>query len=163
METWRQLNDATIDEARSLLQTSCGSARWVTGMLARRPFASEHALLAAARDEWLALSPADWLEAFSHHPKIGERSHFDATRHLSEREQSGVSAADQNMRAELAARNREYEEKFGFIFIVCATGKSAEEMLALLRTRLANDRETELRIAAEEQAKITALRLTSPR
>lgn len=132
-------------------------------MLARRPFASQAALLQAARDEWFALGEADWLEAFSHHPKIGDRAsleaRFPATHDLSAREQSGVAAARSDVIDALAKDNATYCERFGFIFIVCATGKSAEEMLKLLRDRLDNDRATELRIAAEEQAKITALRL----
>ena len=132
-------------------------------MLARRPFGSQAALLAAAREEWFALSERDWLEAFSHHPKIGDRAslaaRFPATHDLSAREQSGVASASARVIDELADANQTYLERFGFIFIVCATGKSAAEMLALLRARLPNDRATELRNAAEEQAKITALRL----
>ena len=133
-------------------------------MLARRPFGSDGALKAAARDEWLALGEADWLEAFSHHPQIGDRAalaaRFPATHDLSAREQSGVNAASAKVIDELAQANATYLDRFGFIFIVCATGKSAVEMLQLLRDRLGNDRATELRIAAEEQAKITALRLS---
>ena len=133
-------------------------------MLVRRPFGSDGALKTAARDEWLALGEADWLEAFSHHPKIGDRAalaaRFPATHDLSAREQSGVNAAGADVIDELARANQTYLDRFGFIFIVCATGKSAVEMLQLLRDRLGNDRATELRIAAEEQAKITALRLS---
>ena len=161
MEPWRRLNDASADEARALLHACCGSASWAERMLARRPFASLDALLATARETWFALSPADWLEAFNAHPRIGERSAFVSTRHLSEREQSGAAAAAADVRAELAHLNREYELKFGYIFIVCATGKSAEEMVSLLRERLRNDAATEMPIAAGEQAKITALRLAS--
>ena len=132
-------------------------------MLARRPFGSQDALLAAARDEWFALSEHDWLEAFSHHPRIGDRAslaaRFPATHDLSAQEQSGVASASARVIDALADANQTYLDRFGFIFIVCATGKSAEEMLALLRARLPNDRATELRNAAEEQAKITALRL----
>lgn len=132
-------------------------------MIARRPFASRDALLAAAREEWFALSPDDWREAFSHHPKIGDRealrARFPATHHLSEREQAGVSGASDDVLEALAEGNLAYEQKFGHIFIVCATGRSAEEMLAALRARLVNDVDTEIRIAAGEQAKITALRL----
>lgn len=132
-------------------------------MIARRPFGSRDALLAAAREEWFALSPDDWREAFSHHPKIGDRealrARFPATRHLSEREQAGVSGASDDVLEALAEGNLAYEQKFGHIFIVCATGRSAEEMLAALRARLVNDVDTEIRLAAGEQAKITALRL----
>lgn len=121
-------------------------------------------MLAAAREEWFALSESDWLEAFSHHPKIGDRAslaaRFPATHDLSAREQASVGSAHANVIDALAEGNEAYLERFGFIFIVCATGKSAEEMLQLLRDRLPNDRATELRNAAEEQAKITALRLS---
>lgn len=141
----------------------CGSAAWVDRMMARRPFASEQALLAAARDEWLALGPDDWREAFAHHPKIGDRAslaaRFPATHDLSAKEQSAAATANAHVLDELAAANDAYLARFGFIFIVYATGKSADEMLALLRMRLPNDRATELRNAADEQAKITALRL----
>ena len=132
-------------------------------MLDRRPFGTQDSLLAAARDEWFALGPDDWLEAFSHHPRIGDREalarRFAATRHLSGREQAGVAAASREVLDALAAGNREYEERFGYIFIVCATGRSADGMLALMRARLTNDPDTEIRIAAGEQARITALRL----
>jgi 2-oxo-4-hydroxy-4-carboxy-5-ureidoimidazoline decarboxylase len=146
-----------------MLAACCGATRWVDRMVARRPFGSSARLLAAARDEWFALGEADWREAFAHHPKIGDRDalrrHFPATAHLSEREQAGVSGAPDDVRNALAEGNREYQRRFGYIFIVCATGKTADEMLTLLRARLPNDPATELRIAAEEQAKITALRL----
>ena len=149
--------------AKKLLTDCCGASQWVSGMLARRPFKSRTAVLSAADDIWRSLGPADWREAFSHHPQIGERK---SATPQSERgtawaagEQSGVERARDDVRAELAAANREYEQRFGYIFIVFATGKSAEEMLALARERLRNDPDTELRIAAEEQRKITWLRL----
>ena len=135
-------------------------------MLVRRPFGSREALLKAARDEWFSLLPGDWLEAFSHHPPIGDRAslaaRFPATHHLSEREQAGVGDARAEVLTALAEANQAYADRFGFIFIVCASGKSAEEMLRLLRARLPNDRDTELQVAAEEQANITALRLAPP-
>lgn len=151
------------EAARALLARACGSTRWVDRMLARRPFGSEAALAHAARVEWFALGEQDWLEAFSHHPRIGDRASLDErfpeTHDLSQREQAGVAAARTEVLDALARDNAIYADRFGFIFIVCATGKSAEEMLQLLRDRLSNDRATELRIAAEEQAKITAIRL----
>jgi 2-oxo-4-hydroxy-4-carboxy-5-ureidoimidazoline decarboxylase len=120
-------------------------------------------LLFAARNEWFGLTEADWLEAFSRHPQIGDgaalEARFPATHDLSSKEQSGVGGANAEVIAALAEANARYLDRFGFIFIVCATGKSADEMLQMLRDRLSNDRATELRIAAEEQAKITALRL----
>ena len=131
--------------------------------MARRPFGDDATLMSAARDEWFRLTPADWLEAFSHHPKIGGRdalrARFANTRHLSAREQQGVDGADEAVLAQLADLNHVYQQRFGYIFIVCATGKSAGEMLALLRARIPNDPAVEIGIAAEEQARITALRL----
>lgn len=158
-----EFDAAPLASARATLTRACGSSRWVDAMLARRPFGSRDALLSAAREIWLGLSEADWLEAFSHHPAIGDRAslavRFPATHDLSAREQSGVAGAAADVIDALADANAVYQQRFGFIFIVCATGKSAEEMLQLLRDRMHNDRATELRIAAEEQAKITALRL----
>lgn len=163
MEPWLRLDRAADGEARALLQQCCGAARWVERMMARRPFSSNDALLAAAREEWFGLDRADWLEAFAHHPKIGDREslrqRFATTAHLSEHEQSGVSGASGDVLAALADGNRDYEQKFGYIFIVFATGKSADEMHALLRERLRNLPDTELKIAAAEQAKITRQRL----
>jgi 2-oxo-4-hydroxy-4-carboxy-5-ureidoimidazoline decarboxylase len=159
------IDAAAPQAARQLLQRACASTKWIDSMMARRPFGGEAALQTAARDEWFALSEADWLEAFSHHPRIGDRASLEArfpqTHHLSSKEQSGIGIAGADVLAALAKANNDYFDRFGFIFIVCATGKSAGEMLALLLARLQNDRETELKIAAEEQAKITALRLTS--
>lgn len=137
------------------LHRCCGSSRWVAQMLERQPFAGEAELRRAADEIWLALDTADWLEAFSAHPKIGARkaSGFSAG------EQAGLAAAERATRDALAEGNRAYDAKFGFVFLICATGKSADEMLAALRERLDNDRDTELRNAAEEQRKITQLRL----
>lgn len=163
MEHLLTIDAAAPEEARELLRTCCGSTRWVEGMLARRPFCAESALLAAARDVWFSLSNAEWREAFNQHPKIGDRESlrrsFAATRGLSEREQAGVEGASEEVLAALAKGNSEYEKAFGHIFIVCAAGRSADEILAMLRERLENDPHIEIRIAAEEQAKITALRL----
>jgi 2-oxo-4-hydroxy-4-carboxy-5-ureidoimidazoline decarboxylase len=159
----QEIDTADSDKARAMLTRACGSTRWVDRMLARRPFKADARLLFAARNEWFGLTEADWLEAFSHHPKIGDRAslaaRFPATHDLSSKEQAGVGAAGEDLLTALADANEAYFQRFGFIFIVCATGKSAEEMLALLQSRLGNERAAELRIAAEEQAKITALRL----
>jgi 2-oxo-4-hydroxy-4-carboxy-5-ureidoimidazoline decarboxylase len=159
------INAAEPEAARELLTRACGSHRWVDRMLARRPFANDARLLFAARNEWFGLTEPDWLEAFSHHPRIGDRAaletRFPHTHDLSSKEQSAAGAAREDVLTALADLNNQYYDRFGFIFIVCATGKSAEEMLALLESRLRNERAAELRIAAEEQAKITALRLSS--
>ena len=163
MERWRRIDLVQEDEARDLLRVCCGAERWVDRMLARRPFTSREAAVTEAHDAWFALSPAEWREAFAHHPRIGDvdtlRKTFAATASLATREQAGVTAASAETLEALLAGNRDYEARFGYIFIVCATGKSAEEMLWLLRARLTNEPDVEIRIAAEEHAKICALRL----
>jgi 2-oxo-4-hydroxy-4-carboxy-5-ureidoimidazoline decarboxylase len=165
MEPWLRLDRADVADARTLLRTCCGSTAWVEGMLARRPFRTREGMLMAAREVWFGLTRRDWLEAFAHHPKIGDRDalrqRFAATRHLSETEQAGVAGASEETLDSLASANGDYEAKFGYIFIVCATGRSADEMLAMLRERLNNQPEAEILIAAEEQAKISDLRLTN--
>jgi 2-oxo-4-hydroxy-4-carboxy-5-ureidoimidazoline decarboxylase len=132
-------------------------------MVALRPFGSTDEMLSAARREWFALTPGDWTEAFSHHPKIGDReslrAKFPATHQLSEREQAGMGGASDQTIDALAHGNAAYERRFGYIFIVCATGRSAGEMLDLLTARLQNDPVAEIRVAAEQQAEITDLRL----
>jgi 2-oxo-4-hydroxy-4-carboxy-5-ureidoimidazoline decarboxylase len=158
-----ELDAMSKPQVNKLLSDCCGASRWVTGMLARRPFKSRAVVLSTADEIWWTLDPADWREAFSHHPRIGEQK---SSMPQSERssawaagEQSGIEPAPDDVRAELAAANREYEQRFGYTYIVFATGKSAEEMLALARERLRNDPDVELRLAAEEQRKITGLRL----
>jgi 2-oxo-4-hydroxy-4-carboxy-5-ureidoimidazoline decarboxylase len=159
----REIDTADADTARTILSRACGSTRWVDRMMQRRPFGTDAKLLFAARNEWFGLTEPDWLEAFSHHPRIGDRAglaeRFPATHDLSAKEQAAVESARADVIDALADANETYLNRFGFIFIVCATGKTAGEMLQLLRDRLGNDRATELRTAAEEQAKITALRL----
>jgi allantoicase len=151
--------DAAVRRVNALfrgdeLKNVCASARWIDGVMTARPFASWDALIDSATRTWLALDQAAWLEAFSAHPRIGERKPG-----WSAQEQSGTRSATEATMAVLAEANRDYEAKFGFVFLICATGRSADEILESLRQRLNNDRQTELRIAAEEQAKITALRL----
>ena len=126
-------------------------------MTAARPFDSAAAMAAAADAVWWSLDRADWLEAFAAHPRIG--SDRADTSEWSAREQAGVASASAGLRERLAAANCEYERRFGYIFIVCAMGKGADEMLAMLEDRLTNDADAELRSAAEEQRKITRLRL----
>jgi 2-oxo-4-hydroxy-4-carboxy-5-ureidoimidazoline decarboxylase len=158
-----RLDRAGAEEAASLLSRCCGARRWVDGMLARRPFISDERLRAVAREVWFALDAGDWREAFAHHPAIGDRqaiaARFAETRELSLREQAAVGTAPDAILDALERGNHAYQARFGYIFIVCATGKSAEEMLSLLEARLTNPPELEIRVAAEEQAKITALRL----
>ncbi len=158
-----RLNAASREEAERLLLECCGSTDWARRMVERRPFRGISELREAADHIWWELDREDWLEAFRAHPKIGEKAAAQAgsarTRHWSEEEQAGTKGARHDVLAELAESNRAYEARFGYIFIVCATGKSSEEMLALLRKRLQNDPQTELRVAAEEQRRITQLRL----
>ncbi len=158
-----RLNSLTPQEATDELLKCCGSTRWAGRVTALRPFRDVPELLATADGVWSELSREDWLEAFRSHPKIGEKKasqnvSVDAQR-WSEREQAAARAAAPEILAALAEANRVYEDKFGYIFIVCATGKTAGEMLALLQARLDNDPDPELRIAAEEQRRITQLRL----
>ncbi|HYO92319.1 MAG TPA: 2-oxo-4-hydroxy-4-carboxy-5-ureidoimidazoline decarboxylase, partial [Pyrinomonadaceae bacterium] len=142
-------------EAETELMKCCGSSAWARDVAAARPFVDMNELLATADRIWWSLNEADWLEAFSHHPQIGEKKSerpqtAEASR-WSEQEQSGTRDADAQKLAALASANRSYLQKFGYIFIVCATGKSTSEMLSLCEQRLQNEPETELRIAAEEQ------------
>jgi 2-oxo-4-hydroxy-4-carboxy-5-ureidoimidazoline decarboxylase len=157
------INGWSEGEATAAFRRCCGSTRWAERMAGLRPFDSAEALLDAADRTWWALDRADWLEAFEAHPRIGDRealrAKFAATADWSAREQSGVDSAAEDVLQALADGNERYHERFGYIFIVCATGKTADEMLAILRERLANDPDREIRIAAAEQAKITQLRL----
>jgi OHCU decarboxylase len=159
----RDLDALPAAHASELLAACCGSPRWVSSMLARRPYESLDAVLAAADDTWWSLDPTDWREAFAHHPRIGERTSAapqdERARDWSSAEQANVSTTHETVRDALVAANEEYERKFGYIYIVCATGKSAEDMLSLARERIDNAPEVELRVAAEEQRKITRLRL----
>jgi allantoicase len=153
-EVVRRIN--TLVAPRGELRSCCGSSRWIDAVAAARPFASWDEMLARSDKIWSSLSPDDWLEAFRAHPRIGEKK---VTARWSAGEQAGTrSASDETMRA-LEEANRAYEEKFEHVYLVCATGRRADEMLANLRERMENDPKTELRVAAEEQRKITRLRL----
>ena len=157
------LNSLTADEAAKELLKCCGSTRWATEMARKRPYASLETLITTAHETWWSLDKTDWLEAFRSHPKIGEKKAADKvsaqSQQWSGQEQAGVANAPDATIDTLAALNRTYEQKFGFIFIICATGKTSDEMLTALRERLAHDPEAELPIAAAEQSKITELRL----
>jgi allantoicase len=147
---------------RALLDC-CGSKKWSQQMAACRPFAGESELFEAADKTWSALAREDWLEAFLHHPPIGEtrataRPSATASRWSAKEQSSAQKAAPEVLEA-LAAQNRAYVEKFGFVFLICATGKSSDEILNAFRQRLPDDPDTELHVAAEEQRKITRLRL----
>ncbi len=157
------LNCLPAARQAELLERCCGSGRWVQSMVQRIPFADWQALRSEADEIWLGLDQDDWLEAFAHHPRIGDidslRARFATTKSWSEGEQSGVDSASEEVLAGLAMGNRHYEERFGYIFIVCATGKSAAAMLKLLQERLDNSPEEELLVAAEQQRQIMQLRL----
>jgi OHCU decarboxylase len=140
----------------------CGARRWAEAMVALRPIRSVAELSAAANRMWSTMQEADWMEAFACHPRIGERTTLHASKKSAEwsrQEQSAANVAAEQVLTELDAGNRLYEQRYGFTYIVCATGKSAEEMLAILHRRLASDRATELCEAAEQQRQITQIRL----
>ncbi len=158
-----QINKASEEEAHRLIKRCCGASNWVNKMMADRPFASIDDLFARAEKYMDELSSDDWKEAFTHHPKIGElealRQKFNVTAQWEAGEQAGVASATDKLLEELRDLNNEYEKKFGYIFIVCATGKSAEEMLEILKARLPNAESDEIKVSANEQRKITRLRL----
>ncbi|MGB7921816.1 MAG: 2-oxo-4-hydroxy-4-carboxy-5-ureidoimidazoline decarboxylase [Pyrinomonadaceae bacterium] len=162
-EGLERLNALSATQTAGELLKCCGSMNWAREMAARRPFADVASLMEAAERIWRGLGEQDWLEAFSAHPKIGGRraqKPQDAQAQVwSNDEQAGARGMDDATQDELAAANSAYEAKFGYIFIVCATGKTAAEMLALLRARLPNEPDVELHNAADEQSKITRLRL----
>ena len=157
------LNELDAEEARKELLKCCGATRWAEAVEQGRPYRNPEELIARANEVWWSLTESDWLEAFRSHPKIGEKKAAQPVAQQSQQwsaqEQRGVHNATPEASDKLARLNREYEEKFGFIFIVCATGKSSDEILALLEQRLQNEPAAELPTAAAEQAKITELRL----
>jgi OHCU decarboxylase len=155
MMTLAEFNITPRYRAEGELIQVCSSRAWVRAMAGRRPFGDLDRLQRAAREVWWSLDETDWREAFEAHPRIGAAP----TSAWSAQEQSGVRQSGAGVAMELEVANREYLAKFGYIFIVCASGKSAEEILAMLRSRTSNSAEDEIRIAAEEQAMITRLRL----
>ena len=168
LERWDHL---PVEEAVRTILPCCGSRAWARGMVARRPLADEGALLAAANETWRNLAQSDWMEAFQSHPRIGESrasslesqssvaGSRDQSVGWSAQEQSNVADLEAVVKTALADANREYERRFNRIFIVCATGKSAPEILEILKRRLGNDAETELHEAVEEQRQIMEIRL----
>ena len=163
MSGLERLNDMSDEEAEAALLTCCGATIWARQMTRLRPFITDGELLEAGDRVWWSLNPEDWLEAFRAHPRIGERKaqaeQGERAAAWSAQEQAGATQAGADVAAKIAEGNRAYEERFGYIYIVSAAGKTASELLALLRERLANDPESELRVAAGEQARITRLRL----
>ena len=152
-----------VEQAVSVILACCGSRTWACGVVARRPFPDESALLAVSDETWQNLARSDWMEAFQSHPRIGESRPKEAAPAQAEawssQEQQRVKDADDRLRIALAEGNREYERRFGRIFIVCASGKSAPEILEILRRRLQNQAETEFQEAGEQQRQITQIRL----
>jgi len=153
--TLMELNRLPDTRAEAELTRCCASHRWVHLMTAERPFGNSQVLSAVAQRLWWSLAAADWLEAFAAHPRIGEQ----ATSTWSAQEQARAMETGDDAHARLAVGNRAYEKRFGYTFIVCATDKSAEEILSILEQRLLNEPADELQIAADEQRKITELRL----
>lgn len=160
IEEW---NAMTADAASEAILPCCGSRAWAHGLAARRPLGTLPELLAASDAAWWSLPEADWREAFDSHPRIGEqqavRHATDASLAWSAGEQPAAELSDADAKTKLAEGNRAYEAKFGRIFIVCATGKTAQEMLAILSRRVHNTPEAELQEAAEQQREITHIRL----
>lgn len=158
-----ELNALAAPEAFEAFERCCGARRWAEAMVAARPYADAPALYAHAEAVWAEMTREDILEAFRHHPMIGDveslRQKFASTAAWASNEQAGTAVASEETLEGLAAGNAEYLARFGYIFIICATGKPAEEMLASLRARLPHDPETELGVAAGQQALITRLRL----
>ena len=152
-----------VEEKKALLQQCCGSTTWVNNVIGALPAEDLVDLLEIAEEQWYTCHESDWREAFTHHPKIGDinslKEKFASTALWAEGEQAAVQQASEQTLQELAAGNQAYEQRFGYIFIVCATGKSADEMLQLLNQRLYNNPEVEIQMAMEEQNKITKLRL----
>lgn len=161
--TLTDLNNQTVEQAHHTFMQCCTSSTWVNAMVVARPYADKRSLTNQADSVWQGLDDADYLEAFDGHPQIGNldtlRVKYANTKELASGEQSAVNEASDQVLLDLAKGNADYLEKFGFIFIVCATGKSAAQMLGLLNARLPNDKTTELVNAAEEQRKIFHLRL----
>jgi len=156
-------NDLPLEEAEKEILPCCGSKAWARGITGRRPLPNEPELLAASDEIWNCLSQSDWMEAFRSHPRIGESTAGDPatarSTKWSAQEQQGVVVANGDVKIALAAANREYERRFDRVLIVCATGKTAPEILQIIQRRMQNDKNTELREAAEQQRQITHLRL----
>lgn len=154
-------NNMDQEKAKSLLAQCNGSSTWQETMLTQRPFSELEELLTKGKEEWWSCSHKDRLEAFDHHPRIGDletlRKKFQSGQE--KKEQSGINNAAENTLQELAEKNEIYHQRFGYIFIVFASGKSAREMADILNERLGNDPETEIKIATEELWKITEKRL----
>jgi OHCU decarboxylase len=159
LAAWNEAGEAFALDA---MLACCAARRWAESMVALRPFETVETLSLTADEVWSTMEEPDWMDAFASHPRIGERKAAPRPTQSaawSEQEQSGAASAASDVLAQLAEGNATYEQRFGFTYIVCATGKSADEMLGILERRLANDRAAELREAAEQQRQITQIRL----
>jgi len=157
-----RVNELSPEEARAELLRCCAVERWARRVVDGRPYDSVEELRQAADEAWRDLGEDDWRQAIDHHPRIGEGpdgNRFHGTREWSREEQSGLATASEETRDRLAIAQQAYEEKFGYIFLICATGKSGDEIAIALEARLGNSPDTELAVAAEELRKITILRL----
>lgn len=161
--TLHELNILPPPQLKEELAKCCGSSAWIDRMLPFFPAEDLVEVLEDAEEQWFLCSEADWKQAFAQHPRIGDieslQKKFASTAEWAIGEQGGIKTATQQTLQSLAEANKKYEEKFGYIFIVCATGKSANEILTQLETRLQNSPEVEIEIAADEQNKITRLRI----
>ncbi len=162
-EVTRYLNNLSADEGRAELLRCCHSTNWADQMMANRPFADGTELLALADSIWNGLDEDDWREAFAAHPMIGDqqvhRNAAPGTGRWAQAEQEGVAGSSAEVLNALAAGNQLYRERYGFVFLICATGLSAAEMLGQMQTRLLHTHHHEIRVASEEQRQITRLRL----
>jgi len=158
-----KINNASPDKGFDIFESCCCAPNWIKKMIQATPFVDKAALLAASEKAFSELNEQDYLIAFQGHPQIGDlntlHKKYANTSGTASNEQAGMSVAESTVLEEMVALNKAYLDKFGFIFIVCASGKSAVEMLALIKARIGNDRATEVKIAGQEQAKITAIRL----
>jgi len=161
--TLDHFNNFSASQQKEELFKCCGCTAWSEKLVQQSPFASIEKLKQSSDEIWWQCEQKEWLEAFTHHPKIGDvkslEKKFASTKEWASGEQSSVTTASQDVLHQLKDGNEEYEKKFGYIFIVCATGKSATEMLVLLNNRLLNSPDAEIKIAAQEQNKITHLRI----
>jgi 2-oxo-4-hydroxy-4-carboxy-5-ureidoimidazoline decarboxylase len=162
--TIQELNHLPQQQLKDELFKCCGSTAWVNKMITVFPVEDYVDLMEDAEEKWYECSEEDWREAFTHHPKIGDinslKERFANTARWASGEQAGVNAASDEILQKLSEGNRLYEERFGYIFIVCATGKRADEMLEILQSRLNNDAKREIEVAADQQMQITKIRLS---
>lgn len=159
----QEINTLPADQLAAFLRTTCTAERWIERLIAARPFSDRTALLDSARQHWASSNEADWRQAFAGHPMIGDidslRAKYHASKNLSSTEQAGAADASEATLTALAEANKRYRQRHGFIFIVFASGKTAEQMLALLNARIDNSTEQELKLAAQQQLEITLKRL----